>query len=113
MSRNKVKTIVKQYADKLQSENYPISAVYLFGSYANGKAHKWSDIDVAVVLHKLKRNWWNNEMKLSKLSLGIDYRLEPRGFTTEEFKTDAKRPKYSVLDILHRLERVNAKVTKL
>ncbi|MEK9165529.1 MAG: nucleotidyltransferase domain-containing protein [Patescibacteria group bacterium] len=86
MSKNQVKKIVRQYADKLKIENYPYSAVYLFGSHVCGNAHQWSDIDVAVISNKLRRNWWENEIRLSKLSLGIDYRIEPHGFTPEDFK---------------------------
>ena len=55
MPEIKAKKIVKEYAEKLKEENYPFSAIYLFGSYAKGEAHKWSDIDVAVISEKLKR----------------------------------------------------------
>ena len=39
--RNLIKTIEKN--------GISISAAYLFGSYAKGKANEWSDIDVALV----------------------------------------------------------------
>ena len=80
-----VKKIVKQYAAELKHRNYPFSALYLFGSHAKNKANKWSDIDVGVISNKLKRNWWKNEQLLSKISLDIDLRIEPHGFTPEEF----------------------------
>ncbi|MBU4370223.1 nucleotidyltransferase domain-containing protein [Patescibacteria group bacterium] len=86
MSKTQVKNIVKEYADKLKVEGYPFSAIYLFGSYAQGRANKWSDIDVAVISDKLKRNWWKNEVLLSHISLEVDSRIEPHGFTVEDFK---------------------------
>lgn len=86
MSKIQIKKIIKRYVKKLNTENYPFSAIYLFGSYAQGSAHKWSDIDVAVVSDKLKRNWWKNEVLLSNLSLDIDTRIETHGFTVNDFK---------------------------
>lgn len=88
MSKNNVKKIVKKYANKLKAENYPFSAVYLFGSYRQGKATKNSDIDVAVVSDFLKRNWNVNEEKLWKYTMDVDSRIEPVGFTKKDFAQD-------------------------
>jgi len=88
MSKIGAKKIVKEYADRLRAENYPVSAVYLFGSQAKGKAGKWSDIDVAVVSSdkKLKGNFWENNVLLMKVSLDVDNRIEPHGFTVKDFE---------------------------
>jgi len=37
------------FLEKLRNKGIIISKAYIFGSYANGKADKWSDIDIAVV----------------------------------------------------------------
>lgn len=87
MSKDKVKKIVKDYADKLKQKNYPFFSIYLFGSYAKGKQTKWSDIDVAVVTKK-QVDFWKNECFLSRLSLTVDDRIEPHGFTIKEFQND-------------------------
>ena len=86
MPKIKAKQIAKKYAEKLKKENYPFSAVYLFGSYAKGKTGKRSDIDVAVVSDKLKKDWNRNEDILWKYTIDIDSRIEPIGFTVEDFK---------------------------
>ena len=86
MPNARAKKIVKKYADKLKAENYPVSAVYLFGSQAKSKARKWSDIDVAIVSDKLKRNFDENSLKLWITREGIDDRIEPHGFTVKDFK---------------------------
>jgi len=85
MSNIKAKEIVRNYANKLKAENYPFSAMYLFGSYGKGKANKWSDIDVAVVTNKLKRNYDKNRFLLWDLRMDVDTRIEPHGFTEKEF----------------------------
>lgn len=85
MSKVEAKKIVKKYAQKLKEKNFPFSALFLFGSFARGKAGKWSDIDVAVVSDKLKRNWNKNEELLWKYTVDVDSRLEPIGFTRKDF----------------------------
>lgn len=45
---------IKEIKEKVNiiAPNYPIKSVFLFGSYAEGKAHKDSDIDVLVEFDK-------------------------------------------------------------
>lgn len=86
MRRIEAKKIVKKYAEKLKKENYPFSAIYLFGSCALDKANKWSDIDVAVILDKLKRNTDKNRFLLWDMRLDVDNRIEPHGFTFKNFQ---------------------------
>lgn len=88
MSKTQAKKIVRKYAEKLRAENYPFSAIYLFGSHVNGKHHKWSDIDVAVVSDKLKRNIDKNRFLLWKFRRDVDLRIEPHGFTVRDFQED-------------------------
>ncbi|MFH1838211.1 MAG: nucleotidyltransferase domain-containing protein [Candidatus Kuenenbacteria bacterium] len=84
--QNKIKEIVKKYADELKKNNFSFKAIYLFGSYAKNNEHQWSDIDVAVISDKLKRNWEKNELLLWRLRRNIDSRIEPIGFTSKDFQ---------------------------
>src|SRR3989338_7141479 len=86
MSKADAKKIVKKYAKKLKVEKYPFSAIYLFGSFAKGIPRQWSDIDVAVVSKEMNKDWMGSKMKLWKLSEDIDTRIEPHGFSPEDFK---------------------------
>jgi predicted nucleotidyltransferase len=85
MSGSEVKKIVKNYKRALEKAGYPFSAVYLFGSYAKGDAREESDIDIAVLSDKLRENWNKNEEILWKLGADVDLRIEPVGFTPEDF----------------------------
>ena len=89
MSKFEAKKIAGRYARKLRKENFPFFAIYLFGSYAKGKAGKESDIDVAVLSDKLKKDLNKNEELLWKFSVAVDPRLEPIGFTIDDFKDNA------------------------
>jgi uncharacterized protein len=88
MSVSEVKKIVRKYAKKMKSEQYPFSAIYLFGSMAKGTANKWSDIDIAIVTDKIKRNEEKNRLLLWKMRTGIDDRIEPHTYTVSDFKDD-------------------------
>ena len=88
MSKVEAKKIVKHYAEKLKAENYPFFAIYLFGSQVKGKTHKGSDIDVAVISDKLKRNIDKNRFLLWDLRLDVDTRIEPHGFTIKNFQDE-------------------------
>jgi len=57
----------------------PIDQFWLFGSYASNNAHKDSDIDVALVVNHLDKDYsvLNTEPILWKLKRQIDYRIEP------------------------------------
>jgi predicted nucleotidyltransferase len=70
--------------------------MYLFGSHAKGKARKWSDIDVAVVSNRLKKNYEKNRSLLSRMRLGVDTRLEPHGFTEDDFKNNSDPLAYEI-----------------
>ena len=50
-----------------------------------GKANKWSDIDVAVITNKLKRNYDKNRFLLWDLRMDVDTRIEPHSFTEKDF----------------------------
>ncbi|MFH0820764.1 MAG: nucleotidyltransferase domain-containing protein [Candidatus Peregrinibacteria bacterium] len=79
MSKSEVKTLVKTYADILRKNRFRFKQIYLFGSYATGKSHEHSDIDVAVVVGKLPRGrgYLNKKMRLWELTVEADSRIEP------------------------------------
>ncbi len=88
MSKADAKKIAIKFGEKLKAENYPFSAIYLFGSYAVGKYHAGSDIDIAVLSDKLKKDWNKNEELLWKIGVDVDLRIEPIGFVPEDFESE-------------------------
>lgn len=92
---NEARKVIKDYGKLLKKENFPAN-IYLFGSYAKGCSNKWSDLDIAVVSDKLKRNYWENHKKLLHLSLDIDRRLEIHSFTKKDFKNETDPMVYEI-----------------
>lgn len=89
MSTIKAKKIVQQYTQALREANFPFSAIYLFGSHVKGKSHPWSDIDVAIVSDRLKKDRDADRILLRKVRRQVDTRIEPHGFTVEDFRNQA------------------------
>jgi predicted nucleotidyltransferase len=76
MDKRTVLQLVKQYAAEVARE-LPITRVIIFGSYATGKAHEESDIDVAVVVKEIQGDYLTLITRLYALSTPIDPMIEP------------------------------------
>ena len=78
---------IKKYIEILKEDNLPIKKVILFGSFANGTHHKWSDIDLCIVSPKFKDAWRATSYLWSKRKIfDIRYAIEPVGFSPSDFK---------------------------
>ncbi len=84
----KIKKIVRGYVERIiEEENLKVNKVAIFGSYAKGNTHKWSDIDVCVVSPRFKdefealRFLWTRRNKREVMA-----GLEPVGFSAKSFR---------------------------
>jgi predicted nucleotidyltransferase len=75
------KTVVKsvqKYLNYLTQNGIPVSYGVLYGSYAKGKANKWSDIDLLVVSPMFDENRTFEDYEKLRIYAGrSDYRIEP------------------------------------
>ena len=85
ISNKSIMKIVQKYVDKIL-ENYDVEAIILFGSYAKGTEHEYSDIDIAVVTDDIENDIFDEEVKLMILRRGIDYRIEPHIIRIKDYK---------------------------
>ncbi|MDO8509942.1 MAG: nucleotidyltransferase domain-containing protein [bacterium] len=95
MSRDQIKKLAKQYRRILTDNGLVVNKMFLFGSYAQGKPNRWSDIDIAVVIDKTT-GWWSSQRFVSRLSLLVDNRLEPHVFNIKDFANDADPLVYEI-----------------
>lgn len=76
MDKEQVINIVHSYKKAI----YPIvgdAQVYLYGSYSKGTARTDSDIDVAVIVPKMKEDWWETSSKLWSATRKVSTLIEP------------------------------------
>ena len=65
----------------------PVSSAWLFGSYAKGYAHEYSDIDLALVADTFTLNFLNNNHETALLNYKYP-EIEVHHFNTEIFEKD-------------------------
>ena len=77
--------IVNKYVEIIL-QNYKVTAIILFGSYAKGTYHDDSDIDIAIITDDLKyKDKFDEELNLMWLRRNIDYRLEPHLINVSDY----------------------------
>ncbi len=64
----------------------PIKKAILFGSYAKGKQHKWSDIDLCIISPKFKDAFYALNYLSLKKPFNTKYTIGPVGFSPKDFK---------------------------
>jgi predicted nucleotidyltransferase len=63
-----------------------VEAVILYGSYANGRADEWSDIDLAIISPDFEGlSTWDRQEVIARASVGRPYRLAPIGYPSSEY----------------------------
>ena len=68
----------------LNENKINISEAYLFGSYANGRANEYSDIDVALVSDGFTGVRYLDIKKIGRIVRNIDYRIEVHPFSLKD-----------------------------
>lgn len=90
--RNVEKKILDLY--KLISDKIKIDGIYLFGSFAKGCPHEYSDIDIAVLSPEFEGIGFIDNSKISRIIIHetypdlpyVDFEIHP--YKTEEFTQD-------------------------
>ncbi|OGQ44561.1 MAG: hypothetical protein A3H42_06190 [Deltaproteobacteria bacterium RIFCSPLOWO2_02_FULL_46_8] len=73
----------------LHKDRLPIQKVYLFGSYARGNPHRWSDIDLCVVSPRFTDPWKATQYLWSKRTTDRGRTIEPVGFSPKDFQHES------------------------
>jgi len=82
---DKVIDIVKKFIEEAEKDNIRISQAVIFGSYAKGTNHKFSDIDLAVVSDAFEGISFYDNKKLTKAMLRTSIDIETHTYLPDEF----------------------------
>lgn len=89
MARKKNKLELEKLLTELyerMNEHYELDEILLYGSYANGNPHEWSDVDVTIVSPNLTRkSILGNVMDISKKIKFYDPDLQLVAFPSKSF----------------------------
>lgn len=93
MARKKIdiKEIVQKYACELKKRGVTPKQIILYGSYASGKPHLGSDIDLVVISPDLAKMHPIKKLEfLSLATIDINAPIEAMGYTPNEIKKKGK-----------------------
>jgi predicted nucleotidyltransferase len=87
LTQDAVIETVRNYVHDIEACGISLRAVFLYGSFAKGTQHEWSDIDVALVADKFKGLFCDDGKKFRKVVIKEPYRLiEARTYPTKYFE---------------------------
>jgi predicted nucleotidyltransferase len=100
MVEGSVVTLVKRYLSALPEYGIHARKAVLFGSFARGQSHEWSDIDLIVIAPEFDATRTIELVKqLWLATVAADTRIEPIPCGEQEWETEGGRP---VLEIARR-----------
>ena len=82
---DKIKNTIDRYLQALHHNNIPIKKAILFGSYASGNFHEWSDIDIALVSDIFEGDRIDDKDKIRKITLSVSSEIEVIPFLPTDF----------------------------
>ena len=87
LTRNAAIKTIRNYAKEINQQGVNLRKVILFGSFAKGTQHEWSDIDVALVADDFTGVGILDTPRFSRINLQTPYiRIEPITYPTDYFQ---------------------------
>lgn len=80
--------VAKRYIKELRKNKIRVTRAYLYGSHANGRAHRYSDIDIVVVSPQFTGYRLMDSYNIARLRRTIDLRISPLAYHPRDFKKD-------------------------
>lgn len=82
---NQIRKIIDEYIRALENNHIRVQSAVLFGSYADGRANEWSDIDIALVSDFFDGDRFDDRSKIRRITLSVSSDLSPLPFRPEDF----------------------------
>lgn len=76
LTKKDVKKLAEDLKKTFKKNGVKVSKLILFGSYAKGTPHPWSDVDICVVSPQFGKKSYDDMMKVSKISKQVSYLIE-------------------------------------
>ncbi len=83
-SKKELNRLIVGYKRKLDTRKIPVERMYLYGSYAKGRARQWSDIDLCVISSEF-HDRIESTMMLMKLRGDEELIISPIAFSPGTF----------------------------
>lgn len=83
---------LREFRNALREDGIRVTKMVLYGSYANGHFHEYSDIDVAVVSPDFGKDRFEEGVRILEIAYKIDPRIEAVPVSTHSYKIDTWVP---------------------
>ncbi|MBI4654703.1 MAG: nucleotidyltransferase domain-containing protein [Nitrospirae bacterium] len=83
---------IKEFIKELKRQKIKVKKVIIYGSRVSGKAHKYSDIDVAIVSPDFGKDRFKEGTRLFEIASKIDSRIEPVPLSVKSYQKDTWVP---------------------
>ena len=77
MVKKEIRRKIIQYLKLLEQNGIANPSAILYGSYAKGYAHEYSDIDLIVISQDFDKNPYKYDKLLCRLTIQVEPRIEP------------------------------------
>lgn len=85
MAPESVLNCAKKFVEKVRGDGITVEAAYLFGSWVQGRANEWSDIDLAIVSPAFEGKTFYDRRKLYPAIIAIETAIEPHPYRPQDF----------------------------
>ena len=87
LTQDAVIETVRNYAHEIETNGIHLRMVILYGSFAKGTQHEWSDIDVALVADEFSGFYFDDADLFGYVPIKKPYvRIEAKTYPTEYFR---------------------------
>lgn len=80
-----IKKIINKFLKEVKRQNLTIDEVFLFGSYAKGNNHKYSDIDIAIISKDFVGNNFLDSKRFDDAIFNSSIDIEVHTFSPDDF----------------------------
>lgn len=88
MAPETVLKTVGQFIKRVEELGISVQSAYLFGSWAQGRATEWSDIDLAIISSAFEGVKFYDRRKVDQALLDVDTGVDVHPYRPEDFTED-------------------------
>ena len=85
MAPETILNCAKKFIERIRQQGIPVEAAYLFGSWVQGRATEWSDIDLAIVSPVFEGTKFYDRRKLDRAIVEIDTAIHAHPYRPQDF----------------------------
>ena len=87
-----IRDIILRFVKALTKNGIRVEKAVLYGSWASGKVHSGSDLDLAIISPDFGKDRFEEGKKLLQIAWRVDPRIEPVPISSESYENDTWIP---------------------